>query len=104
MSLNDPFGRVRQKQQSNYDTLRESLKRAGVNSRDDAERVQTRIRRRTWRALWVVLLILVPVVWLFPQAGTVGIVLGALVLLWVFVTALSGQRHVKRYIEEELQD
>ncbi|MDH3639510.1 MAG: hypothetical protein OES09_13775 [Gammaproteobacteria bacterium] len=104
MSLNDPFGRVRQKQQSNYDTLRESLKRAGVNSRGDAQRVQARIRQRAWLALLVVALILAPMVWLFPGSSTIGVVLGTLILLWVWVTARNGHRHVQRYIEEELQD
>ncbi len=104
MNLNDPFGRVRDKQQRNYLALRESLRHAGVATREQAELLKTRTLRRAWSAVLGVTLVAVAIFWLLPALGTVSVVVAALAWIWVWTTVLMGHRHIERYIKEDLQD
>lgn len=104
MKLNDPFGRVQNKQQQSYDSLRRSLIEAGVDSRAAAQSVFNSLLRR---ALVVALLValLTASVWLWlPQMGAAALVLAFVVLFWLLSTTLNGCSLVRRFMRDELPD
>lgn len=102
MSLNDPFGRKARRDESNFRSLRDSLRAAGVNDLAGAQRCLTDIRRNALRfgALIIAGALLVSV--LLPAYIGPTITLAVLALFWLLATTLHGWRHVKRYIAEEL--
>ena len=84
MNLNDPFGRLQQRDEAGYDSMRQKLQGAGIDSADRARQVIVNTRRNvlTFGAI---------------------VVLSALLLLVIAGNALiKGQRYLKRYIAEEL--
>lgn len=104
MKLNDPFGRLQQKQQSSYEALRDTLRGKGVDSRPAAAAVLRNVARNALLATAVLCLLVLVAALLFPGLLPVVLVLAALGLIWVLATALNGRRLVRRYIEEELTD
>ncbi|WP_260292852.1 hypothetical protein [Sedimenticola hydrogenitrophicus] len=98
MNLNDPFGRVQQKQQRSYDSLRRSLLEAGVNTRAAAESVLRDLIRRAV----VVTLITAAVLLVLPQMGAAALMLAFVILFWLLATTINGYSLVRRFIREEL--
>lgn len=102
MSLNDPFGRIQQKQRHNYETLRSSLRSKGVNSRDAAEVVLKNVLKNALLMITMVVLVVLASALFFPDSIAIVIVFAVIALFWIATTALNGYRLVKRYIEQEL--
>lgn len=102
MNLNDPFGRVEQKQQNSYASLKRSLQEAGVSTPAEGESVLSGMLRRAGVIALLVVLITAVVWLLFPQWLAATLVLGAIILLWLLVTTLNGYSLVRRYIRDEL--
>lgn len=104
MNINDPFGRIQDKHQRNYESLRLSLKKAGLNNRADAQALLEKIR---WRGIWG-LAITIPVTLLLalalPELRLFVVACGALLVFWLSKTSLNGRDYVKRYIREELAE
>ncbi len=104
MNMNDPFGRVGQKQQRSYESLRCSLQDAGVTTLSQAETVLLGMRKRAIFILLLVALITGIAVLFFPAVSTLIIVLALIVLFWLLVTTLNGFSFVKRYMKDELSE
>lgn len=104
MNLNDPFGRMQDKHQRNYESLRQSLQKADLTNRADAQALLGKLRRR---GIWGVAII-VPVALLLalvlPELRLFVLVCGVLLVFWLSKTCINGQEYVKRYIREELAD
>lgn len=102
MNLNDPFGRVAQKQQGSYDSLRRSLQEAGVDTPDAAEAILKNMLRRSAVITLLVVLVTAAVVLALPSIRATALVLAFIVLFWLLVTTLNGYSLVRRYIRNEL--
>ncbi len=100
--MNDPFGRVQQKQQSSYDSLRRSLIEAGVGTRAAAESVLKSMLQRALVITLLVTLVTAAVVLFLPQMRAAALILAFIVLFWLLVTTMNGYSFVRRYIKEEL--
>jgi len=104
MSLNDPFGRLKRRDEAGYEAVKAALVRAGVRDRDAAQRVIARTRTRVLLFIGGVCAALLPALVLWPRLAPV-LVAGALLLMAVAVDSLvKGRRHVRRYIDEEVAD
>lgn len=103
MSLNDPFGRLAQKDKIQYASLSKALQEEGVNTREIAEaRIKTLVKRTSISAAVVIglaflLAFLVPN--LKPVAGLFGIVIVA----WLATTTAKGMKFIRLYIKSELE-
>jgi Flp pilus assembly protein TadB len=104
MNLNDPFGRVEQKKQGSYESLRRSLIEAGVTTRAQAEGVMQGMRKRAIVILLLVSLIALISVLFFPSISALVLVLAVIILFWLLVTTLNGFSFVKRYVKDELSE
>ncbi|AKH19241.1 hypothetical protein [Sedimenticola thiotaurini] len=102
MNLNDPFGRVEQKQQRSYESLRRSLQEAGVSTPAQGDAVLKGMLRRAAVVTLLVVLITVVVAFLFPKLMAAVLVLAVIILFWLLVTTLNGYSLVRRYIQDEL--
>lgn len=102
MKLNDPFGRLQQKQQNQYESFRETLRHAGVDSPEEARKYLSNMRKNAFAVAGITCAV-VMLVWLFfSNYAAVGVLLGALLMLWLASTLFLGNRHMRRYIDEEL--
>jgi len=100
--MNDPFGRVQQKQQRSYDSLRRSLIEAGVGTRAAAESVLKNMLQRAVVITLLVMLVTAALVLFLPQMRAAVLILAFIVLFWLLVTTLNGYSFVRRYIKEDL--
>ena len=104
MNINDPFGRMKDKHQRDYDSLCLSLQKIGLTTRADAQALLVKLRRRgIWGLAFIVAVTLLlalslPELRFFVLAG--GVLLG----FWLSKTSMNAQEYVKRYIREELAE
>lgn len=104
MNLNDPFGRMKDKHQRNYQSLCLSLQKSGLNNRADAQALLEKLRRRgIWGLAFIAALTLLLALAL-PELRFFFLTCGVLLAIWLSKTCLNGQDYVKRYIREELAD
>lgn len=104
MKMNDPFGRVSQKQESQYASLREALIRTGVTTKESADLCLKSMLVNAFRLTAVIVVACIVFVILLPKSAPISMTIAGLALLWVAVSTLNGRKFVKRYIAEELQD
>lgn len=104
MNINDPFGRMKDKHQRNYESLCLSLQKVGLTNRVDAQALLVKLR---WRGIWG-LAFIVPVTLLLalalPEFRIFVLACGALLVFWLSKTSVNSQEYVKRYIQEELAE
>ena len=104
MNINDPFGRMQDKHQRNYESLCSSLQKAGLTNRADAQALLEKLR---WRVIWG-LAFIVPVTLLLalvlPELRFIVLACGILLLFWLSKTSVQSREYVKRYIREELTE
>lgn len=101
MKLNDPFGRMARRREREYDSLRQSLLKAGLTDRQQAEALLETLKKRSKTGLWVVIpLTLVAALLLQEYAIFIG-AFGLLATLWLTNTLRRGQEYISRYIQEE---
>jgi len=104
MNINDPFGRMQDKHQRNYESLCLTLQKAGLTNRADAQALLEKLR---WRGIWG-LVFIVPVTLLLalvlPELRLFVLACGVLLVFWLSRTSVNSQEYVKRYIREELAE
>lgn len=101
MSFSDPFNRVSRKREREYSAFQEQLKQAGLDTEEKVRAVLQKSRGRMLRlgAIVVVVMLLVSLIW--PDLTGIVIVFGGLILLWLAITMVRGQRMLKRFIQQE---
>ena len=104
MNINDPFGRMGKQRQREYESLRESLQKAGISNRADAQALIENLKKRQRIGLLIVIPTTIALTLLFPEVLIVTVSAGALAGLWLVNTSRRGQMYVERYIAEELAD
>ncbi len=104
MKLNDPFNRLYTKQQSEYQSFRETLKNTRINSHADARLLINKINTRALYFILLILGIATIVILIIPKLKVMVIIFAVLALLWVFSSTLKGKMYLRRYINEEFSD
>lgn len=96
MDLNDPFGRLRRRDEAAYETLCARLADAGITSADAVDALLRRARRNT--ALFAVLVLAGALVLslLVPKLAPVIVAAALLALAAAGKAALQGQRLLRR--------
>jgi len=102
MNINDPFGRMQDKHQRNYESLRLSLEKAGLSSRADGQALLEKLRRRGIWGLAVIVAVTLLLALALPELRLFVLACGALLFFWLSKTSLNGREYVRRYIREEL--
>ncbi len=104
MNINDPFGRMQDKHQRNYESLCLTLQKSGLTNRADAQALLEKLRRR---GIWG-LVFIVPVTLLLalvlPELRLFVLACGVLLAFWLSRTSVNSQEYIKRYIREELAE
>ena len=104
MNINDPFGRIQDKHQRNYESLRLSLKKAGLTNRTNAQALLKRLHRRGIWGLAVTGTVTVLLALALAELRFFVLACGVLLAFWLSKTSLNSQEYVKRYIREELTE
>lgn len=102
MNINDPFGRMKRRHQTGYETLRDSLNRNNIDTVEGARKIirDTKVRALKFVVAAAAVLLLT---YLLVPGYLVGV--GAVIVLasaWVITWTINGERYVNRYIDEEL--
>ena len=78
------------------------MKRSQVDSLPGAEALLADIKKRLWKFISIIALIVSVISLLFPAAAVATLVFGVVIALWLITNSFKGQRYVKRYINEEI--
>lgn len=102
MKLNDPFGRMERKHEAEYEAMRTSLRKSGINNPIKARELIRESKERIYKTVGIVLVIFLLFVAAFPKTLPVALCITVLILVMCFKSLVSGKRYIERYIEEEL--
>lgn len=102
MRIDDPFGRLADRDQRGYETLRQKMQDAGVDNVVTAERLMDRTRRNVLTFSAVALLGMVLIYLLLPEMAPIAIALAVFLLVNAVSALVRGRRYIKRFIHEEL--
>ncbi|MCU7795519.1 MAG: hypothetical protein KZQ75_00170 [Candidatus Thiodiazotropha sp. (ex Myrtea spinifera)] len=103
MKLNDPFGRLESRHQAGYETMRDALRRGGIDSPQAAQETIRQAWKRGFTIMGVGMLLLLLLMAGIPSAAPLVLGLALFMVVWVVSSTINGQRYIKRYIEEELK-
>jgi hypothetical protein len=103
MKLNDPFGRVASRHRQGYESMRATLRHAGIETPEAAQVVMRQAARRGVLVLSAGLLLLLLLAGLAPKSAPLALGLALFLGVWVATSVSNGRRYIKRYIEEELK-
>ena len=104
MDINDPFGRLQSKRQKDYESLRESLKKIGINNLDDAYALLEKLQKRGIWGLAIIIPGTLLLALILPGLRAFVLICGVLAVFWLYKTTLKSREYVQRYILEELAD
>lgn len=102
MKMNDPFGRVTQRQEGQYASLKETLIRTGVDNEETAKLCLKSMLVTAARFVSVIAVVSIVAIIFLPKMKPITLTVAGLALLWVVTSSLNGRRFVKRYMKEEL--
>ncbi len=102
MNMNDPFGRMSRRREAEYESMKTSLRKNGINTPEKARKliVESRKRINKTAGIAVVLFLLLAVA--LPKFLPVTLCLAILALVLCFKSNVNGKVFIERYIEEEL--
>ncbi len=103
MKFNDPFGRVERRHQIGYESMRDTMRRSGINTPQAAREIIRQSKTRSLKFLGVTMVLLLSVIWLVPKAMPMAFALALLMVIWVVSSAVNGRNYIQRYIDEELK-
>jgi hypothetical protein len=103
MDLNDPFGRLRNRDEVAYQSLRRRLAAAGVTVPAAARQAMRHTRRNVIAFSALVLLCTLPLAILLPKLAPVTLSLAFLLLAIGLNALIKSRRFIKRYVGEELE-
>jgi hypothetical protein len=103
MKLNDPFGRLESRNQLGYESMRDTLRSSGIDTPEAAQEFIDKSKKRGFKFIGVVILLLLPLILLLPKAMPVTISLALFFVVWVLKSNISAQNYIQRYIDEDLK-
>jgi len=102
MNFNDPFGRMASKHQREYESLRNSLKKKGLNTPADAQALLEKLQQRGKWGLAIIFTTSLLLSLIFSDLLYFFLLCGTVAVFWLIKTTAKGQEYVNRYIREEL--
>lgn len=103
MKLNDPFGRMAKRHQLGYETMRDAMNRAGIDTPEAAREIIKMARKRALKFASIGAAVLLVVGVVLPQALPLVIGVAILLVVWTANSTINGQRYIQRYIDEDLK-
>jgi hypothetical protein len=103
MKLNDPFGRMANRHQLGYESMRETMRSSGINTTTQALEVIVQSKKRAVNYAMIVVAGLLLVTLFAPNLTPITLSLGLFFIVWIATSAVNGQRYIQRYIDEELK-
>jgi len=103
MKLSDPFGRRERRNQMAYETVRDALSQAGIDTPKAAQEIIRQSKNRSLKFFGAGLVIFLLAIVLLPKAIPVTSFLAVLLAFWVIKSTINGQRYIQRYIDEEIK-
>ena len=101
MNLMDPFNRVSGRQEKEYQAVQQQLRDAGVDSAEQAILLLRRSRSRMLNLCLIIIALVLAVQLLWPQWLAIAGVFGGLIMAWLVITMVRGQRMIKQLIKQE---
>jgi hypothetical protein len=102
MKLNDPFGRMESRHKLGYESMRDTMRKSGVDTPKAAWEVIEHSKKRALNYIVIGIALLLMMTLLLPKTMPVTLSLGIFMVVWISNSALNGKRYIKRYIDEEL--
>jgi Flp pilus assembly protein TadB len=100
--MNDPFGRLERRHQAGYEAMRDSLRKGGVKTKEEARELMRGSEQRVIKFLAIALGVALLLTLLFPSAVPVVLAAALFLLVWVITFTINGRRYINRFIEEDL--
>ena len=104
MKLNDPFGRVANRNRRNYGALRDRLLEEGIRDSGAVRRFTANMTATALKLLLPVFAISLALMVFFPQLLAGLLALTVLIVLWVAAVYFQTRMHLKRYLREECDE
>jgi len=102
MKFSDPFGRLENRHQRGYVSMRDLLRNGGINTPEAALAIIRHSKERAQKFIAVAVAVSLLAALLWPEGIAVTLCLVLFFAVWVITSALNGQRYIRRYIDEEL--
>ena len=102
MKFNDPFGRMESRHKLGYESMRDTMRKSGVDSPRAALEVVAKSKKRAFNYIMIGTAILLMLTLLAPKSIPVTFSLGVFFTVWIITSMRNGQRYIERYIDEEL--
>lgn len=102
MKLNDPFGRQERRHQFGYESMRDTMRRGGITTPEEAREIIENSKKRALNFLGAGLVLFLLAALLLPKSLPVTICLAVLFAVWIGNSTVNGKRYIERYIDEEL--
>lgn len=103
MKLNDPFGRMANRHQVGYESIRDAMRKGCINTPEAALEVVEVSTKRAKQYIIIGITVLLLMTWLMPAAMPLTIGLGILLVVFIAKSTINGKRYIQRYIDEELK-
>ncbi len=103
MKFNDPFGRMASRHKLGYESMRDTMRKSGVDSPNAALEVVAQSKKRAFNYIMIGMAILLMVTLLVPKSMPLTFSLGVFFIVWIITSTRNGQRYIQRYIDEELK-
>lgn len=103
MKLNDPFGRMENRHQLGYESMRDTMRNNGIDTPDKAWETIKQSKKRALKYMAIGMAVLLLVTWVVPKMMPVTLSLALFLVVWIASSAINGQRYIQRYIDDELE-
>lgn len=102
MKLNDPFGRMASRDKLGYESMRDTMRKSGVDTTSAALEVVAQSKKRAWNYIAIGIAILLMVTLIAPKSFPLTFSFGVFFVVWIITSTRNGQRYIQRYIDEDL--
>lgn len=102
MKLNDPFGRMESRHKLGYESMRDTMRKSGIDTPNAAWEVIEKSKKRALNYIAIGVAVLILMTLLLPKTMPITLSLGVFMVVWISNSAFNGKRYIKRYIDEEI--
>ena len=103
MKFNDPFGRLENRHQLGYESMRDTMRNNGIDTPDEAWETIRQSKKRALKCISIGTAVLLLVTWVLPKLMPVTLSLALFLVVWIASSTINGQRYIQRYIDDELE-
>jgi len=103
MKFNDPFGRMESRHQLGYESLRDTMRKSGIDTPTAAWKIVEQSKTRALNYIGIGVAVLLLVTWVFPKAMPFTLSFGIFMAMWILKSTINGKRYIQRYINEVLK-